>query len=105
MRFNMVVTAVETGGSIGLFHLARRVGASDVVSYLVGSIAPVVGGCMVWAMGRDRAGHRLLVRDRPLLQHERRGAHWRRERGPGAAFASMEIDPGVVKFTPSLITP
>ncbi|HWE32490.1 MAG TPA: hypothetical protein VG410_03345, partial [Solirubrobacteraceae bacterium] len=44
MRFNLLVTAVEIGGSIGLFHLAQGSGASDVVSYLIGSIAPVVGG-------------------------------------------------------------
>ena len=56
MRFNILVTAVEIGGSIGLFHLARRLGASDVVSYLVGSIAPVVGGSMVWAKARKFSG-------------------------------------------------
>lgn len=56
MRFNVLVTAVEIGGSIGLFHLARRLGASDVVSYLVGSIAPVVGGSMVWAKARKFSG-------------------------------------------------
>ncbi len=44
MSFNLLVTAVEIGGSIGLFHLATRLGASDVVGYLVGSIGPVVGG-------------------------------------------------------------
>jgi hypothetical protein len=56
MRFNILVTAVEIGGSIGLFHLAQRMGASDVVSYLVGSIAPVVGGFMVWAKARKFSG-------------------------------------------------
>jgi hypothetical protein len=56
MRFNVLVTAVEVGGSIGLFHLAQRIGASDVVSYLVGSIAPVVGGFMVWARARKFSG-------------------------------------------------
>ena len=56
MRFNVLVTAVEIGGSIGLFHLARRLGANDVVSYLVGSIAPVVGGSMVWAKARKFSG-------------------------------------------------
>jgi hypothetical protein len=56
MRFNILVTAVEIGGSIGLFHLARRLGANDVVSYLVGSIAPVVGGFMVWARARKFSG-------------------------------------------------
>jgi hypothetical protein len=47
MSFNILVTAVEIGGSIALFHLAQRMGANDVVSYLIGSIAPVVGGFMV----------------------------------------------------------
>ena len=56
MRFNILVTAIEIGGSIGLFHLARGIGASDVVSYLVGSIAPVLGGLMVWAKARKFSG-------------------------------------------------
>ncbi len=56
MRFNIFVTAVEIGGSIGLFHLAQRMGANDVASYLVGSIAPVVGGFMVWAKARKFSG-------------------------------------------------
>ncbi len=56
MRFNILVTAVEIGGSIGLFHLAQRMGATDVASYLIGSIAPVVGGFMVWAKARKFSG-------------------------------------------------
>jgi hypothetical protein len=56
MRFNILVTAIEVGGSIALFHLAQRFGASDVVSYLVGSIAPIVGGFMVWARARKFSG-------------------------------------------------
>jgi hypothetical protein len=56
MRFNVAVTAVEIGGSIALFHLARRLGAGDVASYLIGSIAPVIGGCMVWAKARKFSG-------------------------------------------------
>jgi hypothetical protein len=56
MRFNILVTAVEIGGSIGLFHLAHGIGANDVVSYLVGSIAPVLGGFMVWAKARKFSG-------------------------------------------------
>ncbi len=56
MGFNILVTAVEVGGSIGLFHAAQRMGASDVVSYLIGSIAPVVGGCMVWIKARKFSG-------------------------------------------------
>jgi hypothetical protein len=56
LRFNVFVTAVEIGGSIGLFHLAQRIGASDVASYLIGSIAPVVGGFMVWAKARKFSG-------------------------------------------------
>ena len=54
--FNVLVTAIEIGGSIGLFHLARQQGASDVVSYLVGSIAPVVGGLLIWARARTFSG-------------------------------------------------
>lgn len=56
MAFNILVTVVEIGGSIALFHLARGMGASDVGSYLIGSIAPVVGGCMVWAKARKFSG-------------------------------------------------
>ena len=44
LPLNIFVTVFEIGGSITLFHFARRMGASDVVSYLVGSIAPVLGG-------------------------------------------------------------
>ena len=56
IRFNVVVTAVEIGGAIALFHLARRMGASDVASYLAGSIGPVVGGFLVWAHARKFSG-------------------------------------------------
>jgi hypothetical protein len=41
MLFNGIVTGIEVGGSIALFHLARSKGASDVVSYMVGSIGPL----------------------------------------------------------------
>lgn len=54
--FNVVVTVVEIGGGIALFHLARQMGASDVVSYMVGSIGPVVGGLVVWARARKFSG-------------------------------------------------
>jgi hypothetical protein len=56
MSFNLLVTLIEIGGSIGLFHLARRLGASDVVSYLAGSIAPVVGGLLIWIRARKFSG-------------------------------------------------
>jgi hypothetical protein len=56
MQFNGLVTVVEIGGSIALFHLARSRGASDVASYLVGSIGPVVGGLMIWARARKFSG-------------------------------------------------
>jgi hypothetical protein len=56
MRFNILLTAVEVGGSIALFHLAHRMGASDVVSYLAGSLAPVLGGFIVWARARKFSG-------------------------------------------------
>ena len=47
MVFNALVTLVEIGGGIGLFHLAKSQGASDVVSYLVGSIGPIMGGVAI----------------------------------------------------------
>lgn len=56
MLFNIVVTLVEVGGGIALFHLAQRMGASDVVSYLAGSIGPVVGGFVIWAKAHKFSG-------------------------------------------------
>ncbi|MCW2854834.1 MAG: hypothetical protein JWR52_449 [Marmoricola sp.] len=56
MPFNILVTLVEVGGSIALFHLARARGASDVVSYLVGSIGPLVGGLIIWVRARKFSG-------------------------------------------------
>jgi uncharacterized membrane protein len=54
--FNAFVTAVEVGGSIGIFHLARSSGASDVDSYLAGSLAPLVGALIIWAKARKFSG-------------------------------------------------
>ena len=56
MPFNIFVTAVEVGGSIALFHLAKSMGASNVDSYLVGSIGPVVGGLAIWIKARKFSG-------------------------------------------------
>jgi hypothetical protein len=56
LPFNIVVTVLEIGGSLTLFHFARRMGASDVVSYLVGSIAPVLGGFAIWIKARKFSG-------------------------------------------------
>jgi hypothetical protein len=56
MFFNALVTLIEIGGSIALFHLAKGLGASDVVSYLVGSIGPVVGGLAIWIKARKFSG-------------------------------------------------
>ena len=56
MAFNGLVTLVEIGGSIGLFHLAKSQGASNVVAYLVGSIGPVVGGLAIWIKARKFSG-------------------------------------------------
>lgn len=56
IAFNILVTVVEIGGSIALFHLAQHRSASDVTSYLVGSIGPVVGGLTIWARARKFSG-------------------------------------------------
>jgi hypothetical protein len=56
MPFNALVTVIEIGGSIGLFHLAKGQGASDVVSYLIGSIGPVAGGLAIWIKARKFSG-------------------------------------------------
>ena len=52
LRFNIFVTVLEIGGSITLFHFARRMDASDVV----GSIAPVLGGFAIWIKARKFSG-------------------------------------------------
>jgi hypothetical protein len=54
--FNIAVTAIEIGGAIALFHLAERMGASDVVSYLVGCIGPITGGVVIWVRARKFSG-------------------------------------------------
>lgn len=56
LPFNIGVTVLEVGGSITLFHLARHLGASDVVAYLIGSIAPVLGGIAIWIKARKLSG-------------------------------------------------
>ncbi len=56
ITFNVTVTVVEIGGAIGVFHLARAMGASHVESYLAGSIGPVLGGFLVWAKARKFSG-------------------------------------------------
>jgi hypothetical protein len=56
LRFNILVTILEIGGSITLFHVARGMGASDVASYLVGSIAPVLGAFTIWLRARKFSG-------------------------------------------------
>jgi hypothetical protein len=56
LPFNILVTVLEIGGSIALFHLAQRMGASDVASYLVGSIAPILGGIAIWIRARKFSG-------------------------------------------------
>lgn len=61
LLFNILVTAVEVGGSIGLFQLAEAWGANDVISYLVGSIAPVIGGVMVWIRARELSGASVAI--------------------------------------------
>ncbi len=56
LPFNLLITVLEIGGSLAFFHLAQRMGASDVVSYLVGSIAPVLGGLAIWIRARKFSG-------------------------------------------------
>lgn len=56
VAFNIVVTALEIGGGIGLFHLAKGAGGSNVAAYLAGSIAPLLGAVVVWARARKFSG-------------------------------------------------
>ena len=91
LRFNLFVTAVEIGGSIGLFHLARSMGASDVGSYLAGSIAPILGALMIWAKARKFSGASAAIftftirfrGHRPGRQHHPQGAALQGLRGNG----------------------
>lgn len=53
---NVALTALEVGGSIVLFDLALGRGASEVQAYLVGTIAPVLGGLVVWVRSRTFSG-------------------------------------------------
>ncbi len=54
--FNVAVTVLEIGGAIALFHVAKSAGRSDVVAYLAGSIAPVLGALVVWARAKTFSG-------------------------------------------------
>jgi hypothetical protein len=54
--FNLAVTVLEIGGAILLFQLARSMGASEVVAYLAGSIAPVLGALAVWIRSKAFSG-------------------------------------------------
>ncbi|HEY2793618.1 MAG TPA: VC0807 family protein [Micromonosporaceae bacterium] len=56
MLFNVLVTVLEIGGSITLFHVAKSMGASDVVSYLAGSLGPIAGGITIWIRARKFSG-------------------------------------------------
>ena len=102
LPFNLLVTVVEIGGSIALFHLARRMGASDVVSYLAGSIGPVLGGLMIWAKARKFSGasaadlrvHPRFRGHRPGRQHDPKGAALQGLRGHGPDRPGL---PGLVR--------
>jgi hypothetical protein len=56
IRFNVLVTLIEVGGAIALFHLARNAGASNAAGYLVGSLAPLAGGALIWIRARRFSG-------------------------------------------------
>ena len=85
MRVNLLVTAIEVGGSIPLFHLAQQMGAMDVFSYLIGSVAPVVGGFLVWAKARKFSG--ASVRHVGCTAARTTLAWWRSDR-PAPIFAA-----------------
>ena len=54
--FNVALTALEVGGAIGLFQLAKVDGGDDVQAYLAGSVAPVLGAAVVWVRSRKFSG-------------------------------------------------
>lgn len=56
VAFNVTVTVLEIGGGIGLFHLAKGIGGSDVEAYLAGSSAPLLGALVVWVRSRKFSG-------------------------------------------------
>lgn len=54
--FNIALTALEVGGAIGLFQLAKAGGGDDVKAYLAGSVAPLLGAVVVWGRSRKFRG-------------------------------------------------
>lgn len=54
--FNLAVTALEVGGTLALFRVAKNAGAGNVVAYLIGSIAPILGALVVWARSKKFSG-------------------------------------------------
>lgn len=54
--FNIALTALEVGGAIGLFQLAKAGGGDDVKAYLAGSVAPLLGAVVVWGRSRKFSG-------------------------------------------------
>lgn len=54
--FNVALTALEVGGAIGFFQLAKAGGGDDVQAYLAGSVAPVLGAAVVWVRSRKFSG-------------------------------------------------
>lgn len=59
--FNVVVTAIDVGVAILAFQVARNLGASDAVAYVVGSVGPILGSIAVWVRARKVSGASLAI--------------------------------------------
>lgn len=56
LLFNLAVTALEVGGAILFFHLAKNAGAGNVAAYLIGSLAPILGALVIWVRSKKFSG-------------------------------------------------
>ncbi len=61
LGFTVAVTALDIGGAIAAYQLARRAGASDAAAYLIGSVGPVCGAAVVWLRARAASGASIAV--------------------------------------------
>ena len=55
------MTGLDVGVAIAAFDVARALGASEAVAYLVGGIGPVAGAVAVWLRARTLSGASLAI--------------------------------------------
>jgi hypothetical protein len=59
--FSVAVTAIDAGGAVVAFQLARHAGASESSAYLIGSVGPLLGALLVWARAREVSGASVAI--------------------------------------------